>query len=291
MKTRRIAPFALLIVSLPAFADGPDHAKATVAYLCKLQTKDGGFAADATKTKPSLRATSSALRALKYLGGDVPDRAAAERFVVACHDKDSGGFADSPGGPPDVATTAVGAMALVELKLSTAPYEAGVLRYLGAHARTVEEIRIAAAGFEALGTRPPVAEQWLRQIESERKPDGSFGALNDARINGGMTVIVLRLGGKVDNPAAIVAQLDASQHADGGFGAGRKDQPSELETTYRVMRCYHMLKAKPASAAALQAFIRKCYNKDGGYGVAPGQPSSVSAIYFASIIRHWLGER
>jgi hypothetical protein len=50
-----------------------------------------------------------------------------------------------------------------------------------------------------------------------------------------------------------------------------------------------MLKAKPETAGVL-AFIDKCRNSDGGYGVAPGQPSSVSGTYFAGIIRHWLAE-
>jgi prenyltransferase beta subunit len=290
VKRRLFAGLALLVVTLPGLAEAPGNAKATVAYLRKLQTKEGGFAADAGKTTPSLRATSSALRALKYFGGDAPDRRAAARFVEACFDKQSGGFADSPGGKPDVATTAVGAMALVELQLPTAPYEAGVLRYLGEHAKTFEEIRIAAAGVEALGKQPPEAASWLKRIEKERNKDGTFGGPGDARATGGATVIVLRLGGKVEHPTALTAALDACQHKDGAFGKGQTSDPSDLETTYRVVRCYHMLKARPDAAAVL-AFVDKCRNSDGGYGTAPGQPSGVGGTYFAGIIRHWLGER
>jgi hypothetical protein len=290
VKPRLFAAFAVLLVTLPGLAEAPSGAKATVAYLRKLQTKEGGFVADVGKSSPSLRATSSALRALKYFGGEAPDRAAAGRFVEACFDKETGGFADAPGGKPDVATTAVGAMAIVELNLPTAPYEAAVLHYLGENAKTFEEIRIAAAGVEALGKRPPEATGWLKRIEKERNRDGTFGGPGDARATGGATVIVLRLGGKVEHPAALVAALNACLHHDGAFGKGQPDGPSDLESTYRVARCYHMLKAKPDATRVLE-FVDKCRNADGGYGVAPGQPSSVSGSYYAGIIRHWFGER
>jgi prenyltransferase beta subunit len=290
VKYRLSAAFALLVLTLPALAEAPDRAKATVAYLRKLQTTEGGFAPAADKTKPSLRATSAALRALKYFGGEAPDKDAAARFVKSCHDKESGGFADAPGGKPDVATTAVGAMALVEVGLPTGPYEAGILRYLGAHAKSFEEIRIAAAGLEALGKRPPEAAGWLQQIVNERNANGTFGGPHDARTTGGATVVVLRLGGKVDDPAKLVAALNAGQHEDGAFGKDEPKDPSDLDTTYRVLRCYHMLKAKPDAARVL-AFVEKCRNDDGGYGVEPGKPSTVGATYNAGIIRHWLSGR
>jgi hypothetical protein len=50
-----------------------------------------------------------------------------------------------------------------------------------------------------------------------------------------------------------------------------------------------MLKARPDVGRAL-AFVEKCRNADGGYGVAPGQPSGVSGTYYAGSIRHWLSE-
>ena len=40
-----------------------------------------------------------------------------------------------------------------------------------------------------------------------------------------------------------------------------------------------------------RAFIARCRNDDGGYGVAPGQASQVSATYYAAIILHWLDEK
>ena len=73
---------------------------------------------------------------------------AVSSFVMSCHDKASGGFADVPGGKPDVASTAVGLMALVDLKMKTEKYEDEALFYLSDHAKTFEEIRIAVAAVE-----------------------------------------------------------------------------------------------------------------------------------------------
>ena len=65
----------------------------------------------------------------------------------------------------------------------------------------------------------------------------------------------------------------------------------DIESTYRVMRSFMMLKEPPADTVRLRAFIASCRNKDGGYGVTPGQPSSVSGTYYAGIVLHWLGDR
>src|SRR5207302_3886157 len=104
--------------------------------------------------KASLRATSSAVRTLKYLGSDLPNADKCKKFVAGCFDKDSGGFADTPGGKADVATTAIGLMAVVELGLPAESYHAAAVRYLSDHAKTFDEIRIAAAGFEAIKAQP-----------------------------------------------------------------------------------------------------------------------------------------
>ena len=72
------------------------------------------------------------------------------------------------------------------------------------------------------------------------------------------------------------------------LGEGRPLMPAEERD--RVMRAFHMLKEKPADVAAFRAFVAKCRNADGGYGVAPGQPSNAGGTYFASIILHWLAE-
>jgi hypothetical protein len=56
------------------------------------------------------------------------------------------------------------------------------------------------------------------------------------------------------------------------------------------MRADHMLSLRPKEADKMRAFIEKCRNADGGYGVEPGKPSSVGSTYFARIILHWLSQ-
>src|SRR4051794_25072314 len=107
----------VVVVTAPRAQEGPT--KGTIKYAQGLQQKNGGFLAAAGDPKgPTLRATSSAIRALLYLGSDVPNKAACAKFVASCYDKTSGGFTDQPGkGKPDVFTTAVGLMAVAELKM------------------------------------------------------------------------------------------------------------------------------------------------------------------------------
>src|SRR5262249_19428955 len=196
--------------------------------------------------------------------------------------KDAGGFGDRPGGKPDVPTTAVGIMAVVEAGLPTEPYAGAVIKYLADNARTFEDIRIAAAGLEALGKKGPRADDWLKEVAKVRHEDGTYGQGDGtARDTGGATVVVLRLGGEVPHRDNVVKAIKAGQRDDGGWGkAGEK--ASDLESSYRVMRCFHMLKERPADVDKLKAFIGRCRNKDGGYGVAPGQESTVGGTYFAA---------
>src|SRR5205085_7566975 len=137
----------------------PDQKKATIAYVRGLQQKDGGFAPAAGQDKSSLRATSAAAHVLQYLGDTRPATTPAAPFIARCFDKDSGGFADSPGGKVDVPTTAVGLIALPTLNMPIRPYERAA-KYLDDHVQGFEQIRIAAAGFEAMHRRPAKADEW-----------------------------------------------------------------------------------------------------------------------------------
>jgi len=101
----------------------------------------------------------------------------------------------------------------------------------------------------------------------------------------------LRLGGKVADTDKVLSVLKQGQRKSGGYGKDDSGDASDLETTYRVMRSFMMLKSRPGDVPALERFIAKCRNADGGYGVAPGQPSSASGTYFACIIRHWLEQK
>ena len=285
-----------LLFPAAAPAQTPEERKATITFLQNLQQPDGGFLPAPIDPKldqvprSSLRATSAALRALKYFGGQPKDAAAAAKYVKSCYDPKTGAFADQPGGKEDVFITAVGLMAVVETKLPLKEYTAKAIPYLAEHAKSFEDVRIAAAGVEAVRERPAVIQSWLKEVAKMRNADGTYGK-GDARTTGGAVALILRVGGKLEEGQRdkVVASLQGGQRPDGGY-----DKPdakgSDLETTYRVLRAFHMLKEKPKDVAKLRAFIAKCRNADGGYGVTPGQPSNVGGTYYAAIILHWLDE-
>ena len=76
---RSMTVLGLVVWLAPALAQAPtaEQKKATVAYVQSLQKENGGFAADRRPDSPAtLPATSSALRALKYFGGELKNREA-----------------------------------------------------------------------------------------------------------------------------------------------------------------------------------------------------------------------
>src|SRR5262249_38205519 len=132
-----LAALSLVVCLAPARGQTPEARQRTAAYVATLQTKEGGFLPARPDPKsnrlprPTLPATTAAIRALKSSGGKVPDREACARFVAACFDKNSGGFVDTPGASKtDVFTTAVGLMAAVELKLPNEKYQKPAAKYL-----------------------------------------------------------------------------------------------------------------------------------------------------------------
>jgi prenyltransferase beta subunit len=253
--------------------------------------KDGEKAGE-----PTLRATSAGIRALKYFGGKVLDPKAAAEFVAICHDEKTGGFANTPGGKADVFSTAVGLMAVVELNMPLEKYALKGGLFLSQESKTFEEIRIAVAGLEALKTKTFVTtsekKPWLELIAKMQNDDGTFGEGNaKARLTGGAAVAILRLGGELKEKAAILKAIKEGQHLNGGWGKGEDANSSDLETSYRVMRAFHMLKELPKNVEGIRTYVEKCRNNDGGYGVAPGEESTVSGCYYAAIIHHWLKEK
>lgn len=294
MKRLSLILMGCLVVAASARAGEPGL-KETIAYVQKLQTRSNGFLAGAPKSTapalPTLRATSSAVRALHYFGGDIPYKDACITFVESCHDPATGGFRDTPKGTPDVFSTAVGLMAVTELKMPTDKYAQGAVKYLSDNAKSFEDIRIAAAGLERLKAKSPKNDDWLKEVVKLQNPDGTFGkGPGQARATGGSVVTLLRLGGKVPDTERVLKVLKAGQRQNGGYGKNDDEIASDLETTYRVMRCFVMLKSKPGNVEGIRSFVAKCRNPDGGYGIAPGQASSIGGTYFASIILHWLKE-
>jgi hypothetical protein len=298
MKQFCLASLACLVCLAPARAQTPEiQAKVqSVLYVKRLQTLGGGFLSEMPDpksnklNKANLRATSSAIRALKYLGSEVPNLEVCKKFVASCFDKNSGGFADMPGGKVDVFTTAVGIMAVAELGMPAEPYHAGAVKYLKDNVKTFDDVRIAVAGLERIKEPPPRKTEWLAETMKLTIPPVAEQPNARARMVASQVVSLLRLGETPKDTASIIKDLQAGQRGNGGFGKDESPK-GDLESTYRVMRAFVMLKARPANAESLRNFVHKCRNEDGGYAVSPGQPSSVSGTYFAAIIMHWLDEK
>jgi hypothetical protein len=109
---------------------------------------------------------------------------------------------------------------------------------------------------------------------------------DQAREAGGVLVSRLRLGERVENTPQILTVLRAAQSPEGAWG--KKGSPPDLDTTYRVMRAFFMLKAPPRDPDSLRKFIARCRQPDGSYAVAPGQPGTISGTYYAGVISNWL---
>jgi prenyltransferase beta subunit len=149
---------------------------------------------------------------------------------------------------------------------------------------------MAVAGMESVQNFAPDVKDWLAEIAKNRNPDGTYGKGDgQARETGGIVAMILRSGNSLseEHRKGVIAALQAGQRDDGGFGKA-DSKSSDAETTYRVMRAFYLLKEKPKDVAKLKEFIGKCRNSDGGYGVAPGQRSTVSGTYFAAVVGYWL---
>ena len=285
--------FPALAVAQPAAA----QKQATVKWVLGCEAPDGGFylapqdpKSDA-KPQPMLRATNGAVRALKYLGAEVPNKEKHAAFVLKCYDPKTGAFAE-PGGKPDVTITSVGVMAAAELGIPHEKY-ATAMDYLKDNAKTFEEVRIAAAAVEAWGlkTYPHDLKPWFKiasELFSKEFGDARDGGARDV---GSVAAMLVRLG--VTPPpadaAVLVGQMRDGQRDDGGWGK-KGETASDIETTYRVMRALMLLKEKPKDAKKLREFLDAHRNKDGGYATKPGDPSSMSGVYYCVIVSKWLDD-
>jgi prenyltransferase beta subunit len=275
----------------PAQAPTAAQKQATIAWISACQKESGGFAADKRPGTPAtLQATSAALRAMKYFGGQLEHKDACASFVTSCYDKVETGFAPTPGGKADVLTTAVGLMAVKELAIKAEEYRVKPVIYLCAHSTTFEERRLAAAAYETVGAKCELSDNWVAAIQRQVNPDGTYGKGDGAaRTTASAAVTLLRLGAPVEKRDNILKVLKGGQRDDGGWG--KDGEPSDLETTYRVMRAFVMLKDSPRDVAACRAFIARCRTEDGSYGLRAGQQGGMGPTYFAGIILYWLEAR
>ena len=278
-----LTTLALLVC---AAAPAQDMKPETVKYILALQDPATGGFKVTPAGKPSLRACNGGVKSLKAMGQTVPDLDKIKAFVTSCYDAKTGTFAE-PGGKPDVAINAVGLMIALDLGLPREKF-AGAMTYLKDHADTFEEMRIAAAAVEAwgVGDCPFSLDGWL-------KTANDIAAPVDARTAGSVLAMCLRLGKPCPNGVAHVAAITGGQNADGGWGV--KDAAgSDLETCYRVVRALKLARADGRTATAelarIKTFAAKCKNADGGYGVKPGEASSMSGTYYAVVIDKFLGE-
>src|SRR5207249_3119427 len=70
-------------------------------------------------------------------------------------------------------------------------------------------------------------------------------------------------------------------------GWSKGNGPSDLETSYRVMRAFFMLKAKP-DLEKLRGFLAQWRQSDGGYATEAGKSADVSGAYFVTTITRWV---
>lgn len=291
------AILGLFVWLTPLTADElPPRIQDSIAYLKALQTPSGGYRNTEPKKgvqaeAPTLRATTSAIRAIRYFGGAIANQEASRRFVASCFDDKTGGFANTPGGKADVFSTAIGAMAVASLGMPLEQYRQPLIEYLSEHARSFGDIRIAAAGLESLKATTPKAKTWLAAIRKMANNNGTFGKDGDmASKTGQAGVAILRLGGELQHRANVLKAIRAGQQDCGAYGAGDSPHDGDLHNSYYVLRLFHMLGEQPSDPEALRTFIEKCRNTDGGYSNVPDGPSSVSATYYAAIMHHWLKE-
>ena len=145
-----LALVALAMIGTPARAQSPTDFAQTAAYAAAHQNEDGGFAAGPGQAS-TLGSTNTGLRVLDYVGGSVPDVAGCIRFVKSCKVKHSG-FAQTPGGKPDVVTTAIGLLAAAELKIADKTMIDDAIAYFSTNAKSFEEVRMSIAGLEGVGS-------------------------------------------------------------------------------------------------------------------------------------------
>ena len=277
----------LLLCAWPQTADQIEAATQTCSYIESLRDPATGAYQVTAGGKPNLRAVNGAVKAKRRLGGLVTGVEKLRAFVLACHDPATGGFAEEPGGKVSVPATAVGVITAVEVGVPRETVRKS-LDYLKANAKTWEEVRIAGAAVEAWGVKDCMFDLAAWEAIADKAGELAVGGPREggARDVGGVVAFKLRLGREVPARESVTGFLQTGQRADGGWSKPGADE-SDLESSYRVMRALHLLKARP-EVAAVRQFLASCRKPDGGCSVTPKEPASMSGTYYAAMIESWL---
>lgn len=282
-----VGGWLVLGAAQPGWGQTPAELMATARFAANFQNPDGGFAGK-VGGESDLGATSSAVRILGYTAGSVRDVPGAITYVKSCYDEASGGFAPTPGGKPTIDSTVSGLNALVALHVDSKPYGDKAVAFFGREAKTYEEVRVAIAGLEAIKAASPDYPRWTSEvINKDRNADGTYGTgAAKPKATGGSAAALLRMGVPIEPEAraAILAAMRAGQREDGGWSGN--DGPSDLPSSYRIMRAFFMMKEKP-DLARIRGFIAQHRQSDGGYAAAPGAPATIGGTYFCSIMNYW----
>lgn len=309
-------PLWLVAIGAPA-QEIADRA-ATLKFLQSCRAPDGGFSSVPGPGSSTLSATSAAVRAVRLFGGTIDQPERVKRFVWSCYNAERGMFGERPAGQvkkgdeeknqagkSDLRTqpyissyrsTAMGIMALMELKVKVPGDE--VKRWLAQMGKAAhpEEIRLGAAVVESLvleGLVEKVPAEWevrlAKSFEREWQPDGTYGqGAGQACTTAGYSAAFLRLGFPVGDKNRLRAFLLEKQLPGGGWGNDKGE--ADLESTYRVMRCLYLLRVKDGEAMErCRKFVLVCRKADGGYG-NPGGASAVATTYFAGAVLKWVEE-
>lgn len=258
-----------------------DGTAKTVAFLTALQNSDGGFSAKPGESS-TLAATSTAIRALKYIDAKPKNTPAAIGYIKSCRDAKSGGFALTPGGRVDLSSTAMGIVALGALNLLDDEWMPRAIDYLVKQANKVENIRLALGCLGMIDKTLPQFPEWHQKLLATRNVDGTWGqGKNIVTETGELADRILTMNFDLEKRYIVITVLKQSQNQDGGWAFS--DKPSSLYATYVVMRAFQRLKVSP-DLKRLREFIKARRKPDNTYSGSPKESGDLQSTYFALYI-------
>jgi energy-coupling factor transport system substrate-specific component len=203
-------------------------------------------------------------------------------YLLRAQNKD-GGFGSAPGQPSDSMDSAWGTIALMAAGLGNAdaPAAARAEAYLKATvwrekgAGALERTTLAAGVH--FGSLTDFGGRNLRRAAAALV--GANGSISDQTNLTAFGILAMRLAG-LPVSRRTIRWLAAQQDTDGGFNYGTRGGQSDIDDTGAVLQA---LAGTDESATIRRAvgFIRVHQNRDGGFGMQPGDPSNAQSTAFA----------